>query len=141
MSSARPRHKNKTFAALLALLLGGTGAHRFYLRGMRDKWALLHLVSVPATALVMTQAPGADIFFQLLPLSVSYLAGFLEALVIGLMSDEKFDERFNAASGGRSNARWPLAIILVVTMLVGTTTLIATISRLFDLLYTGGAYG
>lgn len=141
MSSARPRHKNKTFATLLALLLGGTGAHRFYLRGMRDKWALLHLVSVPATALLMMQAPSADIFFQLLPLTVSYLAGFLEAMVIGLMSDEKFDERFNAASGGRSNSRWPLAILLVVTMLVGTTTLIATISRLFDLLYTGGAYG
>jgi hypothetical protein len=29
----------------------------------------------------------------------------------------------------------------VATMLVGATTLIATIARLFDLLYTGGAYG
>jgi hypothetical protein len=32
-------------------------------------------------------------------------------------------------------------LLVVVTMLVGTTSLIATISRLFDLLYTGGAYG
>ena len=141
MSSARPRHKNKTFATLLALLLGGTGAHRFFLRGMVDKWGLLHLASVPATALVMALAPTADIFFQVLPLTVSYLAGFLEALVIGLMPDEKFDTSFNAGSGGRTDSRWPLAILLVVTMLVGTTTLIATISRLFDLIYTGGAYG
>jgi hypothetical protein len=141
MSSARPRHKNKTLATLLALLLGGTGAHRFFLRGMRDPWAWLHLASVPATALVMALAPSADIFFQLLPLIVSYLAGFLETLVIGLMPDEKFDARFNAGSDGRTDSHWPLAILLVVTMLVGTTTLIATISRLFDLLYTGGAYG
>jgi hypothetical protein len=141
MSSARPRHKNKTLATLLALLLGGTGAHRFFLRGMGDKWGLLHLASVPATALVMALAPAADIFFQVLPLTVSYLAAFLETLVLGLMADEKFDARFNAGSGGRTNSRWPLAIILVVTMFVGTTTLIATISRLFDLIYTGGAYG
>jgi hypothetical protein len=32
-------------------------------------------------------------------------------------------------------------LLVVLTMLVGTTVLIATISRLFDLLYTGGAYG
>ncbi|MES2756876.1 MAG: hypothetical protein V4693_05835 [Pseudomonadota bacterium] len=141
MSSARPRHKNKTIATLLAAVLGGTGAHRFLLRGMRDKWALLHFASVPATAAVMALAPTADIFYQLLPLTLSYLAGFLEALVLGLMPDEKFDARFNAGSGGRTDSRWPLAIILVVTMLVACTTLIATISRLFDLLYTGGAYG
>ena len=34
-----------------------------------------------------------------------------------------------------------LIVVLVATMLVGTTTLIATMSRLFDLLYTGGSYG
>jgi hypothetical protein len=29
----------------------------------------------------------------------------------------------------------------VLTMLVGTTTLIGTMARLFDLVYSGGAYG
>jgi hypothetical protein len=29
----------------------------------------------------------------------------------------------------------------VATMLVGATVLISTMARLFDLLYTGGAYG
>jgi hypothetical protein len=32
-------------------------------------------------------------------------------------------------------------VLLIATMLVGTTMLIGTMSRLFDLLYTGGAYG
>lgn len=136
-----PTHKNKTFATLLAFLLGGIGAHRFYLRGVNDTWGWLHVASVPAIGLVMAAAPQADIYFKLLPLFVSMLAGFLQALVLGLMSDAKWDATFNAGTGRGSNTRWPLAVILVATMLVGSGALIATISRLFDLLYTGGAYG
>jgi hypothetical protein len=49
--------------------------------------------------------------------------------------------RFNAATGTRSNSTWILAVLLVATLLVGMIVLIATISRLFDLMYTGGAYG
>jgi TM2 domain-containing membrane protein YozV len=141
MSTTRKTHKNKTAATFLALLLGGLGVHRFYLRGGIDKLGLLHLCSVPVAGLVIGLAPGADPFYKLLPLLLSYIVGFVEALVIGLMPDEKFDARYNDGSGRASDSKWPLALILVTTMLVGTTTLIATISRLFDLLYTGGAYG
>lgn len=141
MSFAATTHKNKTAAAFLALLMGLIGMHRVYLRGTRDKWALLHLASLPVSALVLFLAPHANAYYQLLPMIVSYLAGLLEGLVIGLMPDEKFDGRYNAGSSRQSASNWPLAIILVVTMLVATTMLIATISRLFDLLYTGGAYG
>ena len=134
-------HKNKTVATLLALLLGGVGAHRFYLRGSLDKLGLIHLASVPVAGLVYGLAPEADWFYKVLPLLVSYVVGFLEALIIGLTSDEKFDAAFNPASGKQSSSNWMLAVLLVLTMLVGTTTLIGTMSRLFDLLYTGGAYG
>ena len=141
MSFAPTTHKNKTVAAFLALVMGWAGVHRAYLRGMRDKWALLHVASVPAAALVLSLAPHANLFYQLLPMIVSYLAGLLEGLVIGLMPDEQFDARHNAGSSRQSASNWPLALILVGMMLVGTTALIATISRLSDLLYTGGAYG
>jgi hypothetical protein len=136
-----PAHKNKTVAAFLALVMGWAGVHRMLLRGSRDKLALLHLASVPAAALVLFLAPHANVFYQLLPIILSWLAGLLEGLVIGLMPDEKFDGRYNAGSGRQSASNWPLALILVGMMLVATTMLIATISRLFDLLYTGGAYG
>ncbi|MDB5798683.1 MAG: hypothetical protein JWP36_2585, partial [Paucimonas sp.] len=33
-----PAHKNKTFATLLAMLVGGLGIHRFYLHGLRERW-------------------------------------------------------------------------------------------------------
>ncbi|RSZ56077.1 TM2 domain-containing protein [Massilia atriviolacea] len=134
-------HKNKTFATFLALILGALGAHRFYLRGSVDKIGLLHLASLPVAGLVYGLAPQADWFFKVLPLVLSGIVGFIEALVIGLSSDEKFDAAFNAGSGRQSNSSWVLAVLLVCTMLVAATMGIATLARLFDLLYTGGSYG
>ncbi|PHV07583.1 hypothetical protein CSQ96_10365 [Janthinobacterium sp. BJB412] len=134
-------HKNKTFATLLGFLLGGLGAHRFYLRGAKDGWGWAHLACLPAAALLAVAAPDANWFYQAMPLTLSVLVGFLEALVLGLMSDEKWDAGFNAGSGRQSDSTWPLALILVATLMLGAGGLIATISRLFDLLYTGGAYG
>lgn len=134
-------HKNKTFASLLSAVAGGVGLHRFYLRGVGDPWGWLHAATLPAMGLVALAAPGADPYFKLLPLIISMLAGFLEALVLGLMPDEKWDASFNAGSGKQSDSRWPLAVVLVAALMVGAFGLIASIARLFDLLYTGGIYG
>lgn len=135
------QHKNKTLATFLALVLGGFGVHRFYLRGSLDKIGLLHVCSIPVAGLVYGLAPEANVFFKVLPLVVSYIAGFIEALVLGLTPDEKFDAAYNAGSGKASDSRWILAVLLVTTMMVGAVAVIGTIARLFDLLYTGGAYG
>lgn len=134
-------HKNKTFAALLAVVTGGIGLHRFYLRGLADKWGWLHAVSLLGCAAVFAIWPKADPYFLLLPLILSILIATLEALVLGLMPDEKWDATFNAASGKQSDSSWPLAIVLVAGLMFGAFGLIATIARLFDLLYTGGIYG
>ena len=134
-------HKNKTFATFLALILGAVGAHRFYLRGPLDRLGLIHVTCLPIAGLVVGLGLEADGFFKALPILVSAVAGFLEALILGLSSDEKFDAAFNAGSAKKSDSSWVLAVLLVLTMMIGTTTLIGTMSRLFDLLYTGGAYG
>jgi len=136
-----PKHKNKTIATALALFLGGLGAHRFYLKGPVDRLGLLHVCSVPLAGLVYGLGRGPNPFYVLLPVIVSSIAGFIEALVIGLTPDDKWDARHNAGSGRQSDSHWILALLLVATALVGATVLIAAISRLFDLLYTGGAYG
>ncbi|HJV81968.1 TM2 domain-containing protein [Noviherbaspirillum sp.] len=112
-------HKNKTLAAFFASFFGGLGVHRFYLYGKKDIWAWVHLV--------------------LFPLSV--FAGFIEALVIGLTPDEKWDALHNRDSGRQSDSGWPLAILLVLTFGGGAIAVIAAIARTFDLLFTGGAYG
>ena len=112
-------HKNKTFATLLAFVLGGVGAHRFYLHGKKDYWAWTHVV--------------------LFPLSI--FAGFVEALVIGLTADDKWDAAYNANSDQQSHSGWPLALLLVLTLGIGAIALIAALARTVDYLYTGGAYG
>ncbi len=112
-------HKNKTLATFLAAVLGGLGAHRFYLYGVRDWLAWLHVA--------------------LLPLAV--FAGFIAALVIGLTPDERWDAQHNAASGRESDSGWAGILLVIATFAFGTTLLIAVIARTFDLLYTGGAYG
>ncbi|OGB26418.1 MAG: hypothetical protein A3I66_00945 [Burkholderiales bacterium RIFCSPLOWO2_02_FULL_57_36] len=134
-------HKNKTFTTLLALTLGGLGMHRFYLGGLQDRWGWLHLSTVPISSGLIFMAPDWSIMFSASPLIASILIGFLEALVLGLTPDEKWDARHNLDSGRQSSSRWPLAILLVLTLGVGTTALIATLARTFDILFTGGAYG
>ena len=134
-------HKNKTLATALAFLLGGLGVHRFYLRGSVDRLGLLHVCSLPIAGLVYGAGRAPNAFWVLLPIFISCIAGFVEALAIGLTPDEKWDAKFNASSGRESRSNWMLAVLLVLTMLVGATGVIAVLSRLFDLLYTGGAYG
>jgi TM2 domain-containing membrane protein YozV len=134
-------HKNKTLACLLAFALGAVGAHRFYLGGGKDRWGWLHAASLPASLLIALTAPQANGFYKILPLIVSALAGCLEALVLGLTPDERWDAAYNGASARRSDSQWPLALLLVATLMTGGVILIAAIARLFDLLYTGGAYG
>jgi TM2 domain-containing membrane protein YozV len=134
-------HKNKTFTTLLALTLGGLGIHRFYLEGLQDRWGWVHLSSVPLSLGLISVGSDWPALFAISPLILSILVGFLEALVLGLIPDEKWDARHNRDSGRRSGSGWPLAILLVLALGVGATALIATLARTFDILYTGGAYG
>jgi hypothetical protein len=135
------QHKNKTLAALLAFFLGSAGVHRFYLHGLQDPWGWLHVACFPLTGLliVITGKPVSP--FVAAPIVLSLLASFMETLLIGLTPDEKWDERQNLNSGKKSDSGGMIPFILVVTLAVGATALIAAIARTFDLLFTGGAYG
>lgn len=135
-------HKNKTLATLLAGLTGAAGLHRFYLGGLRDFWGWAHLAAAAlGVALLATGDGTRPAFFSILPATLSALVAVVEALVIGLTPDDKWDARHNAHSGRQSASQWPLAVLLVLTVGAGAVGLIATIARSFDLLFTGGAYG
>lgn len=135
------KHKNKTFATFLAAFFGGLGLHRFYLRGARDFAGWMHFATLPMSALWMLARPEQQTLFLAAPFILSVLVAFVEALVIGLESDEKWDEKYNPGSMRQSRSGWPLAVILVLTFGAGAVALIAFIARSFDLLFTGGAYG
>lgn len=135
------KHKNKTLATLIAAVTGGIGLHRFYLHGMRDRFGWLHILSIPLSLALMAANPGAPQLFTCLPLVISVLCGCLEALVIGLTPDDKWDLKHNAGSGRQSESHWILAVIIVLTTGLGAMGLIALLARSFDLLFTGGAFG
>lgn len=134
------RHKNKTFATFLATLFGSVGLHRFYLHGMKDRTGWIHFLSAPLSLLLLLALPDQPLLFSTMPLMISAMVGVIEALVIGLTADEKWDAAHN--QGGRQSASgWPLAVLLVLTFGIGAIGTIAAIARTFDLLFTGGAYG
>lgn len=134
-------HKNKTFATFLATFAGGLGAHRFYLRGLHDRWGWLHLSSLLLCGLALQLWFDAPLLFTAAPLVLSILAGFMTALVLGLTPDDKWDQTYNAGSGKQSRSGGWLALTLILTTGLGAVTLIAVIARTLDLLFTGGSYG
>ena len=134
-------HKNKTIATLLALLLGSVGLHRFYLHGLSDRWGWLHAVSLPLSALLLLSNPELPLLINTLPLVISTLTASIETFVLGLMTDEKWDSRYNPASSIESDSGWPVALMMVVNLFCGATLLLTVLARSFDLMLTGGAYG
>lgn len=141
MQQQSGKHKNKTLATLIAAVLGGIGLHRFYLYGMRDRFGWLHILSVPLSLALTAARPDAPQLFTALPLVLSVLCACLEALVIGLTPDDKWDLKHNPASDRQSESHWILAVIIVLTVGLGAMGLIALLARSFDLLFTGGAFG
>jgi hypothetical protein len=135
------RHKNKTIATLLSFSLGGLGAQRLYLHGWGDKWAWAHFLTLPLSGLIAWLGSGQILLFSAAPLIMSMLVGFIEALVLGLTPDEKWDATYNPQSGRVSASAWPLVLILVLSLGFGATALIAAMARMADLLATGGSYG
>lgn len=68
-------------------------------------------------------------------------AGFIEALVLGLTSDEVWDRTHNPRSQRRSSSGWRLAVVLVLTLACGFVALVAGLARVTDLYLTGGSFG
>ncbi len=135
------KHYNKTLASFYAAIFGGIGIHRLYLRGIQDPWGWLHIACLPLSLVLANLSNPTLRMFSATPFIISVLLGFLQALVLGLMSDEKWDQQYNPNSGKKSDSRWPLALVLVFTLMLGAVGLIGSIARMMDLLFTGGAYG
>jgi TM2 domain-containing membrane protein YozV len=128
--------RRKSFAALLAFLFGAFGAHRIYLG--RPRWWLPLAVS----ALTLPLLVGVRNWYQtpaFFALMVPVVAGFIEALVLALMPDEKFDARFNAAAERRNDSGWDAVLVAIATLLVGATVLMTAIALLLQTIFEGAA--
>ncbi len=132
--------KNMTLAAWLAFLGGPLGLHRFYLHGMGDLlgWALPIPTALGMYGIQRVQAYGVDDpwSWALIPLLGFTIAGCaLTAIVYGLMTREKWNGRYNPAAGEDGPAggtNWFTIAAVVLSLLIGTTVLMASIAFSFQ---------
>ncbi len=124
--------RRKSLAALLAFLLGALGFHRLYLD--RPRWWL----PLAVTVLMLPLLIGVHNWYQtpaFFVLMVPVIAGFIEALVLALMPDEKFDARYNAGVERRNDSGWDAVLVAIVTLMVGSTVTITAIVLLFQTIF------
>jgi TM2 domain-containing membrane protein YozV len=121
--------RHKALSALLAFLFGGLGLERLYL-GQRRWWLPLAVTASAAPLLIGVrnwyQTPA--FFLAMVPV----IAGFIHALVLALMPDDRFDARFNAGGARRNASGWDAVLVAIATLLVGATVLMTTIVLLFQ---------
>ena len=126
------RHKAR--AGLLAAVFGWAGAHWLYL-GRRYSWAVLafSLLAI-GTALRGNPWYFHPAFFLFL---IPAVAGFIEALVICLMSDAKFDAKYNPGHSRATKTGWGPVLIAIFTLAIGTTILMIGVTLFFQAIFEG----
>ena len=129
MRAAMPRFRHKALAALLAAVTGALGLNRIYL-GQGLWWLPLGITvaSLPLLIGVRNWYQTPAFFVAMVPV----IAGFLQALVLALMPDEKFDARFNAATERRNRSGWDAVFVAIGSLAAGAIVLMATIALLFQ---------
>ena len=132
--------KNKTLATWLTFIGGPLGLHRFYLFGWSNR--LAWLLPVPTLmgiyGIHRARTIGLDdpLSWVLIPMLGFTIAGCaINALVYGLMNAERWNTRFNpgiAANAPPGQTNWLTIGALVVSLLLGTTVLMASLAFSFQ---------
>lgn len=131
------RFRSKTLTAALAFFFGSIGAHRFYLFGLRDKFAWAHILALLVGAsgyflLYATERESIAGWILVIPGAATFIAAFLAAIVYGLRPDEKWDAQFNADTGQDSDSGWTVIFIVMVSLFVGAGFLMAGLAVTFQ---------
>lgn len=124
--------KHKAVATWLALLTGVFGLHRFYLHGLKDRWAWLFplptLLGLVGLQRMNNLGQDDRVAWLLLPLlGFSLVAALLGGIVYGLMPDERWNARFNAGRPAGPSG-WGAVIGVVLCLFIGGTAMMATIA-------------
>ncbi len=132
--------KNKTLATWIAFVAGPFGLHRFYLYGIGDRLGLL--MNLPTVAgvygLYRARSLGLDdpwswVLIPLLGFTMAACA--IVALFFGLMTTEKWNQRFNPqapADSASGATNWFTVGALAASLMVGATVLMASLAYSFQ---------
>lgn len=132
MTPPQQRYRSKTLATWIALIGGAFGLHRFYLHGLSDRWGWLFIPPTLAGlyGVQRMRELGVDdqLAWALIPLLGLMLAAtMINAIVYGLMPDERWNTRFNPA-GPQHRTGWSTVIGVIAALVVGAGVLMATIA-------------
>jgi len=119
------RFRSKVEVGLLALFLGWMGAHWWYL-GRRRAW----LVTL-ASCLLLVLAQFFDVWWEnpaFFLLLIPAADGYIEAAVLNLLGDEKFDARYNPGQERRSRSGWSEVLVASFSLLIGTIVILSGIA-------------
>ena len=127
------RFRSKVTVGLLASLLGWAGAHWWYL-GRRRAW----LVTAYAAVMIVLSAQAASwwenpAFFLLF---IPATDGFIEAVVLCLMSDARFDARYNPGLVRQAPSRWGPVLVASFTLLLGTVAVMFGLAMIVIYVWT-----
>lgn len=133
--------KNKTIASVLALVAGLLGAHRWYLYGLKDKWAWVFpiLAGVGAYGIWRAKHFGLDdtLSWVLIPIGgMAFAVCCLTAIVYGLTDTEKWNAKWHGGqdvAAGQTN--WLTVLTVATALLVGATVLMASLALSFQRYY------
>jgi hypothetical protein len=124
---------SKVKVGLFAAVLGCVGAHWWYL-GRSRAWLItaVGLVLMVASVLAPVWWENPAFFLLFIPI----LAGFIEAIVLCLMSDARFDARYNPGLVRTSPSGWGPVLVAIFTLLIGTVLLMIGIAVIVVYVWT-----
>ncbi len=122
-SAATGSHRSRSLAGVLALATGWLGLHRLYLRSRA--WWIYPMFSMPLLGWALRSEPWfrQPGFFAF---SVVVVISLIEAIVIGLTADARWDARHNPHSGRASANRWA-PVLIAIASLIGAAMLGMTV--------------
>lgn len=132
LDPGRSPHRSKALAAWAALLGGWIGLHRRYLKS--SVWWVYPMIALPAIGWALRtepwfRQPGFFIF------ALVGVISMVEAIVIALTADERWDLRHNPNSGRRSSSGWSAVIVavlaLILAAMLGMTTMAIALEAYF----------
>lgn len=129
--------KNKLLFCALGLLLPGSGLNVFYLKGLANPWAWLHMVSLFLGILGVKLLIASDmsvalgwVFAALGFISIE--ASLLTTIVYGLRPDEKWDAQFNSGNGYQNQSAWLVIICVIASLMIGAAVLMSGLAIAFE---------